>query len=52
MAALGGRIIDDAMLASPLGQKYSSAAIDEGVHLVMDDDEPVNFGNHSCDSNL
>lgn len=52
VAVLGGRIIDDAELARLAGHRYSSAAIDEGAHLLMEDDDPLSCGNHSCDSNL
>lgn len=47
----GGRIIDDTELAV-LTPPYSSAAVDEGRHLLIAPDDPIRFGNHSCDPNL
>jgi uncharacterized protein len=47
---LGGVIIDDAQLAAQ--QPHSSLAIAEGVNLAQDNDDPSQFGNHSCDPNL
>jgi hypothetical protein len=48
---LGGRLIDDAALAA-LTAPYSSVAIDEGRHLLIDPAHPVRYGNHSCAPNL
>jgi uncharacterized protein len=47
---LAGTVIDDAELArlSP----HSSLAVSEGVNLMQDDDDPAQYGNHSCDPNL
>jgi hypothetical protein len=47
----GGRVIDDAGLAA-IVPPYSAAAIGQGRHLVMGADDPLRFGNHSCDPNL
>ena len=54
VAKLGGRVIDDAELRQVSGtrSKYNSAAIGEGVNLLLDHDEAIARGNHSCDSNL
>ena len=54
VGTLGGRVIDDAELRaiSRTRSKYSSAAIAEGVNLLLDDDAVIARGNHSCDSNL
>lgn len=51
---LGGRVIDDAELRqiSRARSKYNSAAIGEGVNVLLEDDEMIARGNHSCDSNL
>ncbi|MEX2046103.1 MAG: SET domain-containing protein-lysine N-methyltransferase [Chloroflexota bacterium] len=51
---LGGRVIDDIELRriARVRSKYSSAAIAEGVNLLLADDELMARGNHSCDSNL
>jgi SET domain-containing protein len=51
---LGGRVIDDQELGhiTRTREKYNSAAIDEGVNLLLEDDELIARGNHSCDPNL
>jgi SET domain-containing protein len=46
---LGGTLIDDVQLAER--QPRSSLAVGEGLHLMQSDDDPVRFGNHSCDPN-
>ncbi|MDQ6601691.1 MAG: SET domain-containing protein-lysine N-methyltransferase [Chloroflexota bacterium] len=33
-------------------RKYNSAAIGEGDNVLLDLDDPIGFGNHSCDPNL
>ena len=54
----GGRPITDAELRAieahwrATGIPYSSAAIDEGLSLLQDEDDPLRYGNHSCDPNL
>lgn len=54
VGVLGGQVIDDAELrrVSRTRAKYSSAAIDEGINVLLEDDELIARGNHSCDSNL
>lgn len=32
--------------------RYSALAIDDDLQLLIADDSPTNFGNHSCDANL
>lgn len=51
---LGGRVIDDVELrrVAQLRSTYSSAAIADGLNLLLGDDEVMARGNHSCDSNL
>jgi SET domain-containing protein len=51
---LGGRVIDDVELRriAETRVKYNSAAIADGLNLLLDDDEVIVRGNHSCDSNL
>jgi len=51
---LGGRVIDDVELRRIARgrSKYNSAAIAEGLNLLLADDEVLARGNHSCDSNL
>jgi hypothetical protein len=47
---LGGTVIDDAELARLT--PHSSLAVGEGVNLMQADDDPAQYGNHSCDPNL
>lgn len=51
---LGGRVIDDLELRriAKVRAKYNSAAIADGVNLLLEDDEVIARGNHSCESNL
>jgi uncharacterized protein len=48
------RVIDDAELReiSQTRSKYNSAAIGDGLNVLLDDDEVIVRGNHSCDSSL
>lgn len=48
---LGGQLIDDRALER-LAPPYSSVAIDEDLHLLIDPAHPVRYGNHACDPNL
>lgn len=48
---LGGEAIDDAALAA-LTPPYSSVALDENAHLLIDPAHPVRYGNHSSAPNL
>ncbi|HYZ77063.1 MAG TPA: SET domain-containing protein-lysine N-methyltransferase [Gaiellaceae bacterium] len=50
VVVLGGTIIDDAELARL--RPHSSLAVGEGVNLMQDDDDPAQYGNHSCDPNV
>jgi len=54
VGVLGGRVIDDVELReiARVRSKYNSLAIDDGVNLLLEDDEVIARGNHSCDSNL
>lgn len=54
IGVLGGRVIDDVELRriAQVRPKYNSAAIGDGLNLLLDDDEVIARGNHSCDSNL
>jgi len=47
---LGGTVIDDRQLA--VVQPHSSLAIAEDLNLMQNDDDPCQYGNHSCDPNL
>ena len=51
---LGGRVIDDDALRgiARTRPRYNSVAIGEGINLLIEDDEPITRGNHSCDPNL
>jgi hypothetical protein len=51
---LGGRVIYEEELrrVSRTRPKYNSAAIGEGVNVLLEDLEMIAHGNHSCDSNL
>lgn len=51
---LGGRVIDDAELRriAQVRPKYSSLAIAEDTNLLLEDDETIARGNHSCDPNI
>lgn len=50
----GGIPITDAELADIASREagYNSAAIGEGMNLLLAPDDPIGFGNHSCDPNL
>lgn len=48
---LGGEVIDDAALAA-LTPPYSSVALEDGAHLLIDPAHPVRYGNHGCAPNL
>jgi uncharacterized protein len=52
VAIIGGRPFRDSDLAGLGPMAHSSVAIDEGLNLVQDVDDPLQFGNHSCDPNL
>ena len=48
---LGGQVIDEATLrAQP--EPYSSVALGDGRHLLIDPGHPATKGNHGCDPNL
>ncbi len=50
----GGIQITDAELMEIAATlpRYNSAAIGEGINLLLALDDPIGFGNHSCDPNL
>jgi uncharacterized protein len=54
----GGRVITRADVAAlhatyeATGAEYSCAAIDEDLNLLQQADDPLRYGNHSCDPNL
>ena len=47
---LGGTVLDDIVLMRL--RPHSSLGIAEGLNLVQEEDDPAQFGNHSCDPNL
>ena len=49
---LGGEVLTDDEHRTRIQGRYSSLAIDDRLNLLLDDDRPVTFGNHSCDPNL
>src|SRR5215213_6470204 len=49
---LDGRVMADEEFHALHLVKYSAVAIGEGLNLLIADDSPTNFGNHSCDANL
>jgi hypothetical protein len=48
---LGGRVLTDDEFNALRLEKYSSAAIDEGLNILLDAPNPAECGNHSCDAN-
>lgn len=58
VARWGGTVITDADLIAlearweATGEPYSCAALAEGQHLLQAADDPLRYGNHSCDPNL
>ncbi len=48
---LGGTLLDDDGLRALDGTRYSSAAIDEHIHVLLDSPNDAEYGNHSCDAN-
>lgn len=49
---IGGRIHVDRDLRGSGPPQHSSTAIDEGINLAQAADDPLQYGNHSCDPNL
>jgi len=52
VAVIGGRVYRDADRGGLGPSDHSSVAIEEGVNLVQAADDPLQYGNHSCDPNL
>jgi SET domain-containing protein len=50
VAVIGGRSITDAALREL--SEHSSLAVGGGWNLLQDADDPLRYGNHSCDPNL
>lgn len=49
---LGGHVLTDEEFRQLQLVTYSSLAIDDHRNLLLADDSPVTFGNHSCDPSL
>ena len=49
---LGGDLLTDDQFGAVRRATYSALAVGEGMHLLLSDDSPTTFGNHSCDSSL
>jgi hypothetical protein len=52
VARLDGEVLTDEEFHRRRLVKYSALAIGERLNLLLADDSPTNFGNHSCDANL
>lgn len=57
VALLGGRLVTTAqlrhLLAEAAGREYvDTICVDDDVHLVLPPDQPIHYGNHSCDPTL
>src|SRR5690242_11553046 len=52
VAVWRGMVITDEELRHLRQEKYSSAAIEDGCNLLFAPNDPINYGNHSCDSNV
>jgi SET domain-containing protein len=50
VAIIGGQLVTDGELARM--RSHSSTAIGDGRNLLQAPDDPLRFGNHSCDPNL
>jgi uncharacterized protein len=53
-AVIGGTVLTDAEFSAFTAgrERWSAAAIDEGLNVVQAADDPLARGNHSCDPNL
>jgi hypothetical protein len=53
-AVIGGRVLTDDEFQAHVADRdrWSAAAVDDGLNVVQSDDDPVARGNHSCDPNL
>ena len=54
VSVMGGRVMTDEEFGRFVAgvARWSAAALDEGLNLVQDLDDPLAKGNHSCDPNL
>ncbi len=51
---IGGTLLEEGEFRAWMAErrKFSALAVGAGLHLVLDDDDPARFGNHSCDAAL
>lgn len=53
VAIMGGTVItDDELEQLARVSSYSSAAIGSNLNLLQAEDDPIRYGNHSCDPNV
>ena len=54
VSVMGGRVLTDEEFATHISgaDRWSAAAVDEGINVLQADDDPLSRGNHSCDPNL
>ena len=58
VATLGGRLVDGAeltrlLIAASQEHRYlDTISVEQDPHLILPPDEPIHFGNHSCDPTL
>ena len=54
VASMGGSVLTDEQFAEHIlrAERWSAAALDEGLNILQADDDPLSRGNHACDPNL
>jgi uncharacterized protein len=52
LATMGGTVLTDDEFRALCLERYSAAAIGEDLNILHDTDTPLQYGNHSCDSNM
>ena len=52
IAIMGGTVLTDDEFRALQLTKYSAAAIEEGLNILHPEETPLQYGNHSCDSNM
>lgn len=52
LATMGGTVLTDDEFRALRVERYSAAAIGEDLNILHDADTPLQYGNHSCDSNM
>lgn len=52
VARIGGAAVDTIELLRRMAEgPVSSAAVDDDLHVIQETDDPLRYGNHSCDPN-